>query len=207
VEGSLRRIPLSYRSHVTGSQSLSTGVTQHESALERDYVTLTSFGDPGAVITAQPFTLNFLDGGKRRRYTPDYRVQSSDGHVEIVEVKYRCDLKDQWSRLRLAFAAARDWCGENQAIFRIATERSIRVPQLDAAKRLLPLRNAPMDAGLAAATLVTAASRTFTFAELVDHIPETRDVALGLVWCLIARGALLVELDKPIIASSPVRAA
>src|SRR5216684_5529567 len=44
-----------------------------------------------------------------------------------------------------AFAAARDWASSNDARFRIATERGIRGPLLEAAKRLLPLRNAPVD--------------------------------------------------------------
>ncbi len=55
----MRRIPLSRRSHVTGFQALATGVAEHESALERDFVTLTSWLDAGATITSQPVTLRF----------------------------------------------------------------------------------------------------------------------------------------------------
>src|SRR5258707_6171605 len=141
MEGDLRRIPLSRRSHVTGFQSLATGVTEHESALERDFVTLTSFTDAAAVVTAQPATIRFKDEGRQRRYTPDFRVDWSDGRIDIVEIKYRTDLRAGWSRFRPAFAAARNWASSNGARFRIATERGIRSARLEAAKRLLPLRN------------------------------------------------------------------
>jgi hypothetical protein len=50
-----RRIPLSRRSHITGFQSLKTGTAEHESTLERDFVTLTCFVDPSAIITSQPW--------------------------------------------------------------------------------------------------------------------------------------------------------
>jgi hypothetical protein len=50
VEVDLRRIPLSRRSHVTGFQALSTGTAEHESALERDFVTLTACLDPAAEL-------------------------------------------------------------------------------------------------------------------------------------------------------------
>src|SRR6266851_5805408 len=120
-----------------------------EPALERDFVTLSSFADAGAVLTAQPVTIHFEHEGRQRRYTPDFRVVWSDGRTDIVEVKYRADLRAGWRRLRPAFAAARNWANSNGARFRIATERGIRGPRLEAAKRLLPLRDALVDVVLA----------------------------------------------------------
>jgi hypothetical protein len=64
MEVHLRRIPLSHRSHVIGFQALAMGVDEHESALERDFVTLA-----------------------------DFRVDWSDGRCEIVEIKYRTDAR------------------------------------------------------------------------------------------------------------------
>lgn len=55
-----RRIPLSHRSHITGFQTLPvSGLTEHESALERDFVALTTFRDAAARIISQPITLSF----------------------------------------------------------------------------------------------------------------------------------------------------
>lgn len=204
MEGDLRRIPLSRRSHVTGFQSLATGVTEHESALERDFVTLASFMDAGAVITAQPVTIRFEHEGRQRRYTPDFRVTWSDGRTDIVEIKYRADLRAGWRRLRPAFAAARAWARSNAARFRIATECGIRGPQLEAAKRLLPLRSAPIDAVLAEQAITYARAHSANVGQLIDLLPASREASLAVVWRLIAGGALVVDLTRPITAETQV---
>ncbi len=108
-----RRIPLSRRSHVTGFQTLATGVAEHESALERDFVTLVNWTDAGALVTEQPVTIRFRQVQRSRRYTPDFRVDWSAGGSDIVEIKYRADLRSDWHRLGPAFAAARAWAGEH----------------------------------------------------------------------------------------------
>jgi len=109
----MRRIPLSHRSHITGFQTLPlSGLTEHESALERDFVALTTFRDAAARITSQPITLSFREGPTLRRYTPDFLVHWSDGGSELVEVKYRADLREHWRELRPGFIAARLWACE-----------------------------------------------------------------------------------------------
>lgn len=207
MEGHLRRIPLSHRSHVIGFQPLGTGVAEHESALERDFVTLVSFMDASSVVTAQPVTIRFEHEGRQRRYTPDFRVDWSDGRCEIVEIKYRVDLRTGWRRFRPAFAAARCWARSNGARFRIATERGVRGPQLDAAKRLLPLRNTPIDSALAERALAHARHNAVSFGDLVGMLPASREAGLAVVWRLIARGALVVDLAAPITPQTRVTAA
>src|SRR6266852_480029 len=206
MEGDLRRIPLSRRSHVIGFQSLATGLTEHESALERDFVTLSSFTDAGAVLTAQPVTIRFEHEGQQRRYTPDFRVVWSDGRTDIVEVKYRIDLRAGWRRFRPAFAAMRNWANSNGARFRIATERGIRGPRLEAAKRLLPLRNAPIDVVLAERAIAVVRGHATSFGHLVDVLPASREAGLAVVWRLIARGALVIDLSMPITTDTRVTA-
>ena len=206
MEGKLRRIPLSRRSHVIGAQPLVTGVVEHESALERDFVTLTSFADAGAIVTAQPITIRFQHKGRSRRYTPDFRVDWSTGDCEFIEVKYRVDLRADWPRLRPAFEEARRWTHEQDARFRIATDRGIRGPRLEAAKRLLPLRNTPVDPALAVLATSKTREEAISFIELVDALPIAREVALGVVWRLIARGVLVVGLSVPVVPQSLVKA-
>lgn len=202
----MRRIPLSHRSHVTGFQSLGTGLTEHESALERDFVALSSFRDAGAVLTAQPVTIRFEHEGRRRRYTSDFRVAWSDGAIDIVEIKYRVDLRANWDHLRPAFAAARAWAGAHSARFRVVTERGIRGSALDAAKRLLPLRNAPVDTALAEEAIATARAGATNFGDLLDTLPASREAGLALIWRLIARGALVADLSAPITADTRITA-
>lgn len=196
-----RRIPLSRRSHIIGFQALPTGVAFHESALERDFVTVTSFLEPSAIIRSQPVTIVFEDCGLRRRYTPDFLVQYAAG-AELIEVKYEQDLKVQQVRLAPAFQAAEHWARERDDVFRVVTEGDIRGCMLDNAKRLLPLRSLPMDAKAAMLVLTRAHSlRRPTFSALVAAVPD-RSLALATIWCLIARRTLQVDLSVPITLNS-----
>lgn len=202
----MRRIPVSRRSHITGFQPLSTGTAQHESALERDFVTLVVFADEAASVQSQPLTVLFREHGVARRYTPDFLVRWSDGRMEVVEVKYRADLRANWTRLAPAFAAARQWARENGGRFRLATERSIRGPQLEHARRLLPLRAAPLDRNVAAAALRLAQSMPEpTFGRIVNALGGDRGAALATVWRMIARGELRVDFSKPVGMDTSVR--
>jgi hypothetical protein len=204
----LRRIPLSHRSHVTGINALPTGVVQRESALERDFVILASFLDAEVRITSQPVTIRYEDEGTGRRYTPDFLIDWSDGGAELVEIKYRADLHAGWERLRPSFSAARAWAQNRGVRFRIATEREIRTPLLDNARRLLPLRAAPLDLALANVAMATVEGMAVpTFGALVEAMAAPRDEALAVVWRLIARKRLLTDLSSPIVTSSRLRAA
>lgn len=202
----MRRIPLSRRSHITGFQPLPTGTAEHESALERDFVVLSSFLDPNAVITAQPITITFQVGTLTRRYTPDYSVAWSDGKREIVEVKYLSDLRANQERFKDRFAAMEDWARARGASFRIATEREIRGCALENAKRLLPLRTAAFDPDIAQ-SVVSAVQRLVapTFANVIAAVPAERPSILATLWCLLARGALHVDLTLPIMPGSIIR--
>jgi hypothetical protein len=190
---------------VTGFNAIPMGMAEHESALERDFITLVSFADRDAKITSQPVTIRFEHCEILRRYTPDFFVEWSDGRSELVEVKYWADLRAGWRRFRPAFAAARSWIRRRGGAFRIATDRRIRGPALDAAKRLLPLRSVALDPALAEAA--QAAVRIMgepTFHELVDAVPGAREEVLGVIWRMIARGMLRIDMTTPILPATRV---
>jgi len=201
----LRRIPLSRRSHITGFQPLATGTAAHESALERDFVTLTSFLDPHASITAQPITVTFRDGARARRYTPDFLVRRTDASTELVEVKYQADLRANRERLKPAFEAASAWAHGHGATFRTVTEQEIRGPILENAKRLLPLRSAPVDPETAERALTAVGLLPVpTLGSVLAALPMSRSVTLATLWRLIARGTLRVDLAAPITIDTQV---
>lgn len=203
----MRRIPLSRRSHVTGFRPLDGEAIEHESGLERDFVMLAQFLDAGAVIQSQPLTIRFDAEGQSRRYTPDFHVAWSDGAAELVEIKYRADLRAQWQRLRPAFAAARRVAMQDGGRFRIVTESGIRGAVLDHARRLLPLRSAPLDSAVADRAMTAARSLAEpTFGAIVSAASQDRVQALGAVWRLIARGMLVADLTRPIRIDTMVRA-
>lgn len=196
----MRRIPLSRSSHIIGFQTQpGSARIQHESALERDFVTLTLFCDPCAQLVSQPVTISFRDGAVARRYTPDFLVHWGDGRHELVEVKYRADLRTHWRRLRPGFVAARAWAREHQASFRIATERRIRGALLQNAKRLLPLRTAPLD--LTLADQLRTALRSLpepTLGVLAASVAVERGAVLGVLWRMLAQGELRADLTRAI---------
>ncbi|WP_323809667.1 TnsA endonuclease N-terminal domain-containing protein [Sphingobium baderi] len=196
---------MSHRSHVTGFSAVPTGMAEHESALERDFVTLSSFADRDAKITSQPVTIRFEHDGERRRYTPDFLVEWSDSRSDLVEVKYWADLRAGWKRFRPAFTAGRRWIRERGGSFRIATDRTIRCPALEAAKRLLPLRRATLDPDLAETTLAMVQMLGEpTFHELVNAVPAAREDALGVIWRMIAQGMLRVDMSVPIVPATRI---
>lgn len=200
-----RRIPLSRRSHIIGFQPLATGTAEHESALERDFVTLASFRDPNASILSQPVTISFRDGSCSRRYTPDFLVRWSALTNEIVEIKYRSDLLANRERLESAFAAMRGWAAAHDATFSVITEEQIRGPVLENAKRLLPLRGAPLDAAAARLTLnVVSTLDAPTVSDAIAAVPMQRPAALATLWQLIARGLLRVDVSAPITPDTPI---
>jgi hypothetical protein len=177
-----------------------------KAALERDFALITGFDDPDAKIVSQPMTIRFEDAGRQRRYTPDFGVTWSDGLFELVEVKYRADLRENWSSLRPGFAAARDVARETGGRFRIATERAIRGVRLENARRLLPLRRTVIDPDAAVRAVQAAKSAAIpTFGSIVAAISSDRVFALGVVWRLIAQGVLKVDVDTPIGLDTPVR--
>ena len=202
----MRRIPLSRRSHVTGFGVASGAVVPHESALERDFGLRVSFLDAGAVITSQPVTISFSHDERQRRYTPDFHVRWSDGLGELVEIKYRADLRSDWAKLRPAFAAAIEFAKARSERFRIATERDIRDVLLDNARRLLPLRRAPLDVAMAeAARAIVCRLRAPTLSEAVAAMPCDRVMALGVMWRLMARGDLVFDLHEAVGLNTRLR--
>jgi len=202
----MRRIPLSRRSHVIGFRPLDGEAIEHESGLERDFVMLVQFMDAGAAVRSQPITIRFEAEGQARRYTPDFHVAWSRGVSELVEIKYRADLRAQWRRLRQAFAAARRVAVQDGGRFRIVTESGIRGPLLDNARRLLPLRAAPLDGVVAERAMIAARSLAEpTFGAIVSAASQDRVQALGAVWRLIARGMLVADLTRPLRLDSMVR--
>jgi hypothetical protein len=205
-----RRIPLSYRSHVTGSQPFIPGARAiaHESALERDFVTVCRF-DPEVIgVEEQPVTIYWTDAtGRERRYTPDYKVIRRTG-VEIAEVKYWKDLAAHWRDYKPVFIMARNWAALQGMRFRIATDRNIRRPFLANAKRLLPRIDDAVPAEIKhRITWVLERQQPVRLSELVEAVigsESPREIILSALWALFARRVLLTNFDVDIDGDSPV---
>lgn len=98
-----------------------------ESSLERDFIQLLEFNKKVFSYYEQPIKILFNNEGKRKSYVPDFYIKYSDDRPdELVEIKFREDLKKNWSKYKPKFKAAKQFCDDNQIIFRIIDETKIR---------------------------------------------------------------------------------
>lgn len=108
----------------------------YESLAERDAMVLLDVDPAVRTFHAQPETFQWVQGGRRRRYTPDLLVEHGDGRLEYREVKpdhrRRKDplLDGRWPWIEAE-------CARRGAAFEFWTEATVRrEPRLSNAKRL-----------------------------------------------------------------------
>jgi len=196
-------------------------VVEYESALERDLIHLMEFSDEVFRYIEQPLQVPYTDQfGKTRNYIPDFYLEFLDKKrlPELIEVKYQIDLKEKAEELKYKFDAIRQFCENNNMIFRILTELEIRenMVYLDNLKFLGGYRNA-LDVYEKYNTLLLD---TTHYGALIDHIerfgpivikdalksyskdPIVRAQALFWVWSMISRRTLFSDLNVKLSLNS-----
>lgn len=106
-----------------------------ESKLERDFAILLENLDSVTFYQEQPVIIEYFHKSKIRTYTPDFLVNFSEEEDDEVkpwlcEIKYRSELRSNFSELKPKFKAAIDFCKENGYEFKIFTEENIRTDYL-----------------------------------------------------------------------------
>jgi hypothetical protein len=87
---------------------------------------LDSTGDVGT-WSYESFSIEYISNkrtGKVRRYIPDFRVEYTDGRVEIIEIKPKRKLMKPTIQKKIL--AAQDWCSSHGVTFRILTEIELK---------------------------------------------------------------------------------
>jgi hypothetical protein len=174
----------------------------YESRLELARILLADF-DPAVVgIAAQPFQLVGEDGGRIRRHVPDLLLLDESGRATVVDVKPRSRLSDPdvaamfgWTE---RVVGARGWTFEvwsGAAEIRMANVRFLAGyrRRIVVDERLLPVALALAGSCGTVGALEQALSAHAALAVV-------RPVVLHLVWS----GRLLVDLDRPLAADTPV---
>lgn len=134
--------------------SKSTDSQYYESSLERDFLYLVEFDPMVSSFQTQPITIEYVDQGKNRKYTPDILVKyvglrkGFNRKNLLVEIKYRDDLKKNWKELKPKFLAAMRYADSQNWRFKILTEVEIRTNYLENVKFLIRYKNASIDIGL-----------------------------------------------------------
>lgn len=184
---------------------------EFESTLERDFLIRTEINKRVIGVVAQPVQLPFTaPSGCSYTYTPDFLVVFRAGPPlygpyyapQLIEVKYRSDLKAQWRKLKPKFRAAMRYAREQGYEFRVMDEFRIRDQVFQNAQHLQrykKLQFPPEETAWLLETVRNMGVVTFDYL-LVRHFRSERDRAIGIshVWHLIATGQIECELDQPI---------
>ena len=205
-----RKIPLNYR-HITGyiQSDKSDEYTHFEASLERDALILCEFDPNIEYFKTQPRRFNYILNGKKYHYTPDIMVKYKDGEILYVEVKYREDLKKNWTELKPKFKAAiKELKSEPNTRFKIWTENEIRSTYLKNVTFLLPYKKRPFET-YQMATIEKILSRIHesTPRELIGLCSTSLNEQaefLNTLWYAVASGVVKIDLNFPLNMSSPI---
>lgn len=95
-----------------------------ESTIERSTAQVLEFATSVVTYQEQPLTIDYLDGDKLRKYTPDFRAELSDGRTLIIECKpaRRVQREDVQRKAQ----AGQEWGRVNDATYLIVTDDDLR---------------------------------------------------------------------------------
>lgn len=183
---------------------------EYESTLERDFLIRTDALKGVVGVVPQPVQMPFTHiNGRTYTYTPDFLVFYSAGSAlhdeltppQLIEVKYRDDLKNNWHELKPKFKAAARFAREQGYVFKLMDEHRIRdqffknVVYLQRYKRLsFDL----IDSDWIVGNVAKMGMATFDYV-VGRHFIGQKDKAIGIthVWHLLAIGRLTCDMSVP----------
>lgn len=99
-------------------------MVHHEGLLELEAIYLFETSPRIVRYREQPITINYPDGAKLRRYTPDFELVLSTGEIILIEVKPTRSL--QHDEVRHKFDCVAEHMRRSEIAFVILTDRVIR---------------------------------------------------------------------------------
>lgn len=216
TDGPVRRSKRSHRSIVGKFYSARQGaLLQHESKLEKDFLSIVDFDCRVTQIKEQPLTLTYEDSlGSRRTYTPDYSVLFLKSNLfyrrAIIEIKYQEELTKNAEEFRDRFAAMNKWCSENNSEFHIVTDEDIKGVHLENVRALKPFKgDEDTDPEIEPLIYKTVAThQPISIGRVLDICEqEHKDRAYlqHYLWKQIAIGELFINLSEKLTYDTEVR--
>ena len=196
-------------SHLGVTGKLPTRLNDHslfyESLRERDLFVLLSYDPAVERVEDHPFPIWYGSGKRKRRYTPDAKVDYRDGRVsQLIEVKVESELERNPEKYEAPFEAARAYCQEHDLSFRVVTDRDMPRPRMTNLRFLLPYRGeAPQPE--VEFRLRESVTTPMTLAAVIEVMGEQGLASADVIvesWRLAARQELKVELDAPLSLQS-----
>jgi hypothetical protein len=174
-----------------------------ESLLERDYILLLEIDPDVVTYREQPFRLRYTIDGRVRHYTPDFLVERKNKR-QIVEVKPK--VKSSTEAFRLFYLTVEPLIRKLGYEFIVADDEMIRVkPLLENVKILKAYARTPFLPGHA--LLCQKFLRENGSACIADlaRAFSGKGLTLPIIYSLIYRSVLVVDLNLPLDPSSIVR--
>lgn len=210
VEGPVRKIGIQSRS-LTGTMP---NGNRYESSLERDLMILLEFDPHVKFYTPQPITIRYRDKNNIwHKYIPDGLIEyypentSFDSTPVLVEVKYRNEFVGKFNDWVPKFRAANQYAKENGWIFKILTDDRIRTPFLKNVKFLTsykhiydPVMSLEIEEKLRISSVATPQNILNTL--FFDKWNQAK--VLPIIWGMVARRELQIDLSVPITMNSRV---
>lgn len=210
----IRNIPKNYR-NVTGvaANSKSEGKAMFESTLERDWLTLLQFSAEVESFEVQPVKIKWVDvERKNHTYTPDVLVYYHQAGIKplLCEVKYRDELRENWTQFKPKFQAAYRYAKERGWRFKLITERRVRTTLLDNAKFLLPFTRRTTSKAeqipVLLEKLVLQPSTTVqSLLNSIDANPMIQAEYIPVLWYLVGTHQVGVDLTQKLTMTSVIR--
>lgn len=179
-------------------------MVSYQSHIERDFIYLLEFHEAVNTYKEQPLTIVYMDGGKTRRYTPDFYMECS-GQGYLIECKHHEYL--QVKKNRVKWQAATEWCLQEGMLFHVVTGQQMRVGyRLQNVKLLLEHSRYVVNDDIRSAIMIALLSlnRSCQISSLISEVrPENPQSLLLPVLHMIYEGRLTTSLDEaPITVGS-----
>lgn len=196
---------------LTGSivSSKNEGQVNFESSLERDYLIILEFDDNVESYIEQPLGIEYIsDNGIRKIYTPDVLVTFKKGtnlKPWLCELKYRQDLRENFSIYKTKFKAAKKYAAEKGWEFCLIDE-SIRGNLLNNAKFLLNFKDREFNSAIKDDVLevlikIQKEKNSFThrsFREEFGQSFEVKAIGVAEYWRLVWNKTILFDYNEKI---------
>lgn len=212
----VRKIPKNYRNLTGLATSSKSDAPFFESTLERDCLALLEFDNNVEFYDVQPVCIEWTDSvGKNRKYTPDvlvsYRSDFQDYKpysTTLCEIKYRNDIKKNWTDLKPKFKAAISYAKAHGWRFKLMTEVEIRTTYMENARFLLPYLNNELDESFEFLLRTKLQElRECSIESLLSSVFNdkwSQAELIPCIWQLIALRRISTDLNQPLTMSTKI---
>lgn len=167
---------------------------------------LMEFDERVEKLVSQPIQLSYIDlNGRQQRYTPDYLVYFKTPNMKpmLVEVKERSEIKKDFEKLRLKFAAGIRAAKEKGWRFKVYDDTRIRGLLLDNIRKLRNFASHSVSDDIRDKILSEMRNirLPITARDFLEHYTTSRREYLeniGRIWWLALQHDIELDLSEPL---------